>query len=120
MLGAPAHPTSASRHILPLEPALPPFREPSPLRFECLANFRDLGGHRTRDGRRLRSGRPFRSGHLGHCSELEVETLARLRLSSVFDFRTAFDIDRDGADRLPDGVHHVWLPVPEPAGHGIR
>jgi protein-tyrosine phosphatase len=98
-----------------------PFREPQTHRFEQVANFRDLGGHRTRDGRRVRPGRLYRSGHLGHATERDVETLASLRLRCVFDFRTEADIAVDGRDRLPPGVEHVQLPMPDPvAGDDIR
>ena len=98
-----------------------PFREPQTHRFEQVANFRDLGGHRTRDGRRVRPGRLYRSGHLGHATERDVEILASLGLRRVFDFRTETDIAFDGRDRLPPGVEHVQLPMPDPAvGDDIR
>ena len=97
------------------------FRDPSKLRFERIANFRDLAGHTTRDGRRLPLGRLLRSGHLGRASNADVETLARLGLRKVYDFRTASDIAVDGADRVPSGAESVLLPMPDPAqGRGIR
>lgn len=97
------------------------FRDPSLLRFERIANFRDLGGHTTRDGRRLARGRLFRSGHLGRASDADVVALADFGLRRVFDFRTASDIEVDGADRLPSGAESVRLPMPDPAaGRGIR
>ncbi len=92
-----------------------PFREPHPVRFERIANFRDLGGHTTRDGARVRSNHLFRSGHLGHASDADVERLASLGIRRVFDFRTLADIDSDGADRLPGGTRHHRLPMPDPA-----
>jgi protein-tyrosine phosphatase len=95
---------------------MPPFREPPTQRFERVANFRDLGGHTTRDGRRVPFGRLFRSGHLGHASDDDVAQLAALGLRKVFDFRTLGDIDHDGPDRLPPGVAHLRLPMPDPAG----
>jgi len=98
-----------------------PFREPPTHRFEQVANFRDLGGHATRDGRRVRRGRLYRSGHLGHATARDVEILASLELRRVFDFRTETDIAFDGRDRLPPGVEHVQLPMPDPAvGDDIR
>ena len=100
---------------------MPPYREPPRHAFECVANFRDLGGHTTRDGRRVRPGRLYRSGHLAHATDRDVETLASLRLRRVFDFRTETDIAFDGRDRLPSGVDHVQLPMPDPAvGDDIR
>jgi protein-tyrosine phosphatase len=100
---------------------LSPFRKPFAHEFEQIANFRDLGGHTTRDGRRVRHGRLFRSGHLGHSTDGDLEGLAALGLRRVFDFRTAQDIEADGADRLPRGAQHVQLPMPDPAkGEDIR
>ena len=93
-----------------------PFREPHRIRFERVANFRDLGGHTTREGGRVRRDRLFRSGHLGHASDADVGQLAALGIQRVFDFRTFADIDSDGADRLPDGIRHHRLPMPDPAG----
>jgi protein-tyrosine phosphatase len=100
---------------------LPPFRQPPTLQFERVANFRDLGGHSTADGLKVRSGRLFRSGHLGHASDRDTATLGELGIRRVFDFRTLADIDKDGADRLPDGANHLRLPMPDPAaGDDIR
>ena len=94
---------------------MPPYRDPPSQRFELVANFRDLGGHTTRDGTRLRSGRLFRSGHLGHATESDLETLARLEIRTVFDFRNTTDIEVDGSDRLPAGAEYLRLPMPNPA-----
>jgi protein-tyrosine phosphatase len=100
---------------------LPPFREPPRHSFERVANFRDLGGHTTRDGRRVRHGRLFRSGHLAHCSDADVALLAEIGLRVVFDFRTQADIEKDGADRLPESTRHRQLPMPDPAaGEDLR
>ena len=96
---------------------MPPFREPPQHAFERVANFRDLGGHTTRDGRRVRCGRLYRSGHLAHCSDADVAKLAEIGLRVVFDFRTQSDIEKDGADRLPDGTAHRRLPMPDPAAN---
>jgi protein-tyrosine phosphatase len=97
------------------------FRNPSPHRFERVANFRDLAGHTTGDGRRVAPGRLLRSGHLGRASQADLERLAGFGLRKVYDFRTGADIEVDGADRLPDGVESVLLPMPDPAnGRGIR
>ena len=94
---------------------MPPFREPHRVRFDRIANFRDLGGHTTREGARVRRDLLFRSGHLGHASDADIEKLAALRIQRVFDFRNLADIDSDGADRLPDGIRHHRLPMPDRA-----
>lgn len=98
-----------------------PFRQPHPLEFDRVTNFRDMGGHRTHDGRRLRGGRLFRSGHLGRASDDDVAKLATLGLRRVFDFRNLRDIEVEGADRLPEGAENIRLPMPDPArGSDIR
>lgn len=97
------------------------YRNPSPHRFEQVANFRDLGGHTTADGRRVAPGRLLRSGHLGQASDNDLSILARFGLRQVFDFRTAADIAHEGADRLPPGAANVQLPMPDPRrGADIR
>ncbi len=98
-----------------------PFRSPPPERFERVANFRDLGGHTTQDGRRLCHGRLFRSGHLADCSDADLQVLGDLGIRRVFDFRSGHDIEVDGPDRVPAGVQHERLPMPDPAaGEDIR
>ena len=97
------------------------FRAPSSLRFEKVANFRDMGGHTTHDGRRLARGRLFRAGHLGHATDADVALLEPFGLRRVFDFRTAKDIELEGADRLTSQAESVLLPMPDPAkGADIR
>lgn len=94
---------------------------PPDIRLERVANFRDLGGHTTRDGRRVAKGRLLRSGHLGNATESDLEALAKYGLRRVFDFRTASDIELEGADRLTPGAECVLLPMPDPArGSDIR
>ena len=94
------------------------YRIPSDHRFEQVFNFRDLGGHTTADGRRVAQGRLLRSGHLGHASESDIAILSRYGLRRVFDFRTASDIELEGADRLPPGAENLQLPMPNPARGG--
>ncbi len=66
-------------------------------------------------------GRVFRSGHLAHSSDRDTEELSGLGIRRVFDFRTVGDIEKDGADRLPEGASHLRLPMPDPAsGDDIR
>ncbi len=85
------------------------------MEFEKVANFRDVGGHTTSDGARVRRGRLYRSGHLAHASDRDVTILGELGIRRVFDFRNEQDIGLDGADRLPEGIEHLRLPMPNPA-----
>lgn len=94
------------------------YRNPSDHRFEQVFNFRDLGGHTTTDGRRVAKGRLLRSGHLGQASESDLAILSGYGLRRIFDFRTASDIEAEGADRLPPGAESVRLPMPDPARGG--
>ena len=97
------------------------YRVPSPLQFEKVANFRDMGGHTTHDGRRLAKGRLLRAGHLGHATDADLALLEPFGLKRVFDFRTAADIESEGADRLTSQAESVLLPMPDPAkGADIR
>jgi len=97
------------------------YRVPSPLQFEKVANFRDMGGHTTHDGRRLAKGRLLRAGHLGHATDADLAMLEPFGLRRVFDFRTAKDIELEGADRLTSRAESILLPMPDPArGADIR
>jgi len=91
-----------------------PTSKPLPT-LESINNFRELGGLPTEDGRSVRPGALFRSGHWGHASEADQGALERLGVRVVFDFRTAQDIEHDGADRLPAGTEQVLIPTGDPA-----
>jgi len=58
-------------------------------------NFRDLGGYATQDGRRVRRGLLYRSGQLSQLSDSDHESVARLGISVVCDFRA--DAEREAA-----------------------
>ena len=64
-------------------------------------NFRDLGGYRTADGRRVRWGLVFRSDGLDQLTDADLDSLRRLGIRVVHDFR--FDLERQRRpSRLPD------------------
>ena len=94
------------------------FRAAPKIAFERVANFRDMGGHTTHDGRRLAPGRLLRAGHLGHATDDDLALLEPFGLRRVFDFRTASDIEIEGADRLTSQAACVQLPMPDPAKGG--
>jgi protein-tyrosine phosphatase len=75
-------------------------------------NFRDLGGYETSDGKRVKWGVLYRSDALGDLTDDDVETLARLQLKRVVDFRSETERERD-ADRLPEnpGPNVAWTPI---------
>ena len=85
------------------------------LGLEKAANARDLGGYRTRDGRTVRSGVLYRANALNRLSEADVESVGRLGLVCVIDFRHQREIELVGADRLPDPAPRLGpLPLFDP------
>jgi protein-tyrosine phosphatase len=80
------------------------------LPFAKAKNFRDLGGYPTSDGRRVRWGVVYRSDSLHKLNEIDLNLLASLNLSHVFDFRSENEAERE-PDRLPDAVKLVSLPM---------
>jgi protein-tyrosine phosphatase len=75
-----------------------------------VANLRDLGGYTTCDGLVVRTKLLYRSNQLGHITPDDLEKIARLGLSNVYDLRTA---EERAAlpDELPPGVNDTWLDV---------
>ena len=58
-------------------------------------NLRDLGGYATTDGHRVRRGRLYRSSQLSQLTDSDYESVARLGISVVCDFRS--DNEREAA-----------------------
>lgn len=78
--------------------------------FPSLANLRDIGGYASTHGGVVRTGVVFRSTDLSRLTDTDRETLATLQLTTVFDLRTAAEVERR-PDRLPDGAVHIGLDV---------
>ena len=78
---------------------------------EGQTNFRDLGGSQTTDGRTVKWRHLFRTGELGELSDDDVEKLADLELRTLVNFLLPEEIEKHGADRLPDGVREVLDPI---------
>ena len=74
-------------------------------------NFRDIGGYETRDGRRVRWGEVYRTGELSRLTEADVERLGGLGLRAVVSFLVPEEIEKYGADRLPEAVAEVRTPI---------
>ncbi|MFD8543285.1 tyrosine-protein phosphatase [Streptomyces sp. NPDC059649] len=74
-------------------------------------NVRDLGGYRTGLGRHVRYGQVFRADGLGKLTDADVARLSELHLRTVVDFRVPLEVQREGADRLPDGPSALPRPV---------
>jgi len=50
-------------------------------------NFRDLGGYQNQDGRRVKWRKILRCGHLANLSEKDLDTLEKIGVSKIHDFR---------------------------------
>lgn len=74
-------------------------------------NFRDIGGYRTADGRTVKWGEVYRSGQLPDLTDADVARLDSLGLRTVVTFLVPKEIEKYGADRLPQGVREVRLPI---------
>ncbi|WP_271952258.1 tyrosine-protein phosphatase [Ruegeria faecimaris] len=74
-------------------------------------NFRDLGGYETTEGLQIQEGMVFRSGELPRTTDNDLATLERLGVRTVVNFLTDGEIEYRGADRLPEGVREINLPI---------
>jgi protein-tyrosine phosphatase len=81
------------------------------LGLEKATNARDLGGYRTMDGRTIRSGVLYRANALNRLTEADIESVGRLGLACVIDFRHQREIELVGVDRLPDPAPRL-VPLP--------
>jgi protein-tyrosine phosphatase len=74
-------------------------------------NFRDVGGYETADGRTVKWGQVYRSGQMPDLTDADVERLEALGLSTVVTFLVPKEIEKYGADRMPEGAREVRLPI---------
>ena len=81
------------------------------IKLEGESNFRDLGGYETDDGRTVKWREVFRTGELGSLTDTDVEKLDELKLKTVVNFLLPEEIEKDGPDRLPDGVELIHDPI---------
>jgi protein-tyrosine phosphatase len=78
--------------------------------FGTLFNFRDLGGYATRDRRSIRWGTLYRADGLYRIDDADLERLADLGVSTIFDLRTTRECDERGCfpiERHPASYHHL-------------
>jgi protein-tyrosine phosphatase len=84
-------------------------------------NFRDIGGYETSDGRTMKWGELYRSGELGGLTDEDVSTLEDLELRTVVSFLLPEEVERHGADMVPEGARTVSQPISsERANQRIR
>ena len=84
---------------------------------EGARNFRDIGGYATSDGRHVRQGLLFRSDALAQLTERDYQTLARLNIETVCDFRQDWEKQR-APTRWPGRNAPELLSLPNPAQAG--
>lgn len=78
---------------------------------EGQSNFRDLGGYETVDGRTVKWAQVFRSGRMPDLTDADVARLDEIGVQTVVTFLVPEEIERYGADRLPEGATEVRLPI---------
>src|SRR5882757_2784599 len=71
-------------------------------------NFRDLGGYPTKDGRHVKWGKIYRSAELSHISPGGLDTMSRLSIGYVADFRGPYEV-KAAPDRIPSTATRVSL-----------
>ena len=98
--GAAVEPAPPERHV-PLE------GEP---------NFRDLGGYQTEDGKTVKRGVVYRSGKLSKLTDDDVAKVGELGIGTVVNFLAPNEIEHDGADRVPEGVEQISIPIDPKTG----
>lgn len=86
------------------DPGVATFAVPS------LANLRDIGGSASSFGGTIRTGVVFRSTDLSGVTDTDLDVLAALKITTVFDLRTVDERDQ-APDRLPLGAKGVDLDV---------
>jgi protein-tyrosine phosphatase len=87
------------------------------IKLEGQSNFRDVGGYETVDGQTVKTGMLYRSGELHALTDSDLQTLENLGIETVVSFLIPEEIEARGADRLPEGVEQVLLPIE--AGGGL-
>lgn len=83
------------------------------LGLKSVRNLRDLGGYTTIDNRMVKWRTLFRSGNLVRLSPNDADSLKKLNIAQVLDFRSESEKARDGLIAI-----HGWEPayIPLPIG----
>lgn len=67
-------------------------------------NYRDLGGTKTTDGRYVKWGKIFRSDDLTKLTNIDLNYLSSIPITSIVDFRSEEEIEK-APDKLPSSVN---------------
>ena len=96
----------------PAQDSIQSLAEPlSRIVLEGAPNFRDLGGYQINTTRRLKRCSVFRSGHLASLTKNDQQTLVKLGIRSICDFRSAQERKRQ-PNRLPQTANIQTLHLP--------
>lgn len=58
------------------------------IRLDKAYNFRDIGGYETNEGLVVKKGLLFRSDELSKLSEADIETIRKLNIKTIIDYRS--------------------------------
>jgi protein-tyrosine phosphatase len=92
--------------------ATAPPQHPNRLELAGARNLRDLGGYSTIDGRQIKKGMLYRSDHPKRVRKRHVEAVVALGVKTVYDLRSAKELERDPPRLLEvTTLEVVHLPV---------
>ena len=75
-----------------------------------MKNFRDLGGIKSQDGRVVKKGYFYRSANLGNLSEEDIESLKRLNIKCIFDYRSDNEAKNHPSTEIK-GIKNIRIPA---------
>lgn len=90
----------------------------SRLTLKTLNNTRDLGGMRTKEGAVIRKGLLIRSGHLFFADDEDIDTLAKINIRNIYDFRSLRERTEKPDPPVGDAVN-LHFPIMRDLTEGI-
>jgi protein-tyrosine phosphatase len=80
------------------------------IKLQGVVNFRDIGGYETKDGHHVKWGKLYRSADLSHVTASGLDTLSRLSIAYIADFRGPAEV-KTAPDKIPFSATRVSLPA---------
>src|SRR5699024_5814100 len=81
------------------------------LLIDGLINFRDMGGYYTNDNRQVKWGMLYRGDQPFNASKKGIETIKKLELNTIFDYRSEHEIEKyPNPDSLRDVNYFNYNP----------
>lgn len=75
-----------------------------------MKNFRDLGGYKTSDGRSVKKGIFYRSAHLTNLSQEDIDTLKKLNIKHIFDYRNDDEAEKNPSTEI-ENIKNIRIPA---------